>query len=161
MPARLYTEIPELHSIESNGEIHLGPGRRLRRHGALADLAGRPYRSNASHNAGILYHEYGHHIVRHTADFQANRYRPAEQQRNRKVCLDEGTCDYWTAAMLESPHIRAWYHGTKSGAMHPRSLTSPKTMDDLDSRPEADPHRNGTIWGATLWDLRGLHRLGG
>ena len=24
----------------------------------------------------------------------------------------------------------------------------------LDARPDADPHANGTIWGAALWDLR-------
>ena len=27
-------------------------------------------------------------------------------------------------------------------------------MTDYDSRREADPHLNGTIWAASLWDLR-------
>ncbi|GEM_PF-260104 len=156
LPARRYTGPRELYPIEPSGEIHLGPGRHLQQHGALAELIGRPYRSNAAHNAGTLYHEYGHHIVRYTADFQANRYRPAEHQRNRKTCLDEGSCDYWAAAMLESPDIWAWYHGDRSDAMHPRSLTSLTTIADLDPRPQADPHRNGTIWAAALWDMR-LH----
>jgi hypothetical protein len=31
-------------------------------------------------------------------------------------------------------------------------------MRDYDSRPGADPHANGTIWAAALWDLRS--RLG-
>ena len=35
-----------------------------------------------------------------------------------------------------------------------RSLVSRKTMDDFDCAPKADPHANGTIWAAALWDLR-------
>jgi len=27
-------------------------------------------------------------------------------------------------------------------------------MQHFDPRPDADPHANGTIWGAALWDLR-------
>ncbi len=27
-------------------------------------------------------------------------------------------------------------------------------MADFDPSPNADPHTNGTIWGAALWDLR-------
>src|SRR5213082_3479002 len=34
------------------------------------------------------------------------------------------------------------------------SLASAKTMADYDSSPNADPHLNGTIWAAGLWDLR-------
>ena len=153
LPARRY-DISERYPIEPAGEIHLGPGRHLVHEGALVDAAGGRYRANASHNAGILYHEYGHHIVRHTADFRANRCRPVEQQKNTKTALDEGTSDYWAATILETPHIWAWHRPTQAGASHPRSLSSSKTMADFDHKPGADPHRNGTICAAALWDMR-------
>ena len=147
-------DIPECEPISSDGEIHLGPGRQLLEHGALVEAAGGRYRANASHNAGILYHEYGHHITRYTADFQANAWRQPDRQNNRKTAMDEGTCDYWTATMLGTPHIWAWHRHHDAQEVHPRSLISSRTMDEYDSGPGADPHTNGTIWGAALWDLR-------
>jgi poly-gamma-glutamate capsule biosynthesis protein CapA/YwtB (metallophosphatase superfamily) len=146
--------IDELHPVAETGEIHLGPGRQLLTGGALVQLAGDRYRANASHNAGIIYHEYGHHITRHTADFCGNALRSPSNQNNRKKALDEGTCDYWTAAMLETPHIWAWHRQHDEQQVHVRSLASRKTMDDFDTGPKADPHSNGTIWAAALWNLR-------
>ncbi len=153
LPSRRY-DVPEYAPISPHGEIHLGPGRQLLEGGALVKAAGRRYRANASHNAGILYHEYGHHITRHTADLRANVVRRAGRQDNRKTALDEGTCDYWAATMLGTPHIWAWQHGHDGRHFHPRSLISLNTMAQYDSRRGADPHANGTIWGAALWDLR-------
>ena len=153
LPAR-HSSIVEHFPVAETGEIHLGPGRKLLRGGALVQLAGCPYRANASHNAGIIYHEYVHHLTRHTADFMANRQRRSHRQSNSKPAIDEGTCDYFTAAMLDTPHIWAIHHQHDTEQQHPRSLVSRKTMDDYDPAPEADPHANGTIWGAALWDLR-------
>ncbi len=153
LPSWCY-DVAEPDAISPDGEIHLGPGRRLMEHGALAQAAGRPYRHNASHNAGTLYHEYGHHLNRHTADFRANALRPAERQSNRKIATDEGTCDYWVATMLGTPHIWSWHHRHDSEVVHRRSLVSRKTMAEYDGGPDADPHANGTIWAAALWDLR-------
>ncbi len=153
LPGRRYN-IPEFHPIQSDGEIHLGPGWQLLDAGALVEAAGCRYRANASHNAGILYHEYGHHLTRHTADFRANRRRPADRQDNRKTALDEGTCDYWAATMMNTPHIWAWHRRHDSQHMHPRNLASAMTMDDVDASANADAHANGTVWGAALWDLR-------
>ena len=147
-------DIPELNPLSPQGEIHLGPGRQLLTDGALVRAAGDRYRANASHNAGIIYHEYGHHITRHTADFRGNSLKSPQRQNNRKTALDEGTCDYWTAVMLETPHIWAWHRRHDGREVHPRSLVSGKTMADFDPGQSADPHVNGTIWAATLWDLR-------
>lgn len=147
-------DIPEPTAPGPTGEIHLGPGRRMMAGGALAESVGHAYRHNAAHNAGTLYHEYGHHLQRHTADFRANALRPPTEQSNRKTATEEGTCDYWAAAMLDSPHIWAWHHRHDAQAVHRRSLVSPKTMADYDHHPDADPHRNGTIWGAALWEFR-------
>jgi len=153
MPARHY-DLHEYAPLSWDGEIHLGTGRNLLEYGALVEAAGGPYRANASHNAGILYHEYGHHITRHTADYRANALRPPDQQNNRKIALDEGTSDYWAATMLRTPHIWAWHLRHDEEVIHPRSLCSSKTMADFDMSPTADAHANGTVWGAALWDLR-------
>jgi hypothetical protein len=153
LPARQHA-IAEHEPLSPNGEIHLGPGWKLLEHGALVDAAGGRYRANASHNASIIYHEYGHHIARHTADFAANALRRPDRQRNSKHAIEEGTCDYWVATLLETPHIWAWHRPDDRQVAHPRSLASAWTMRDYDSRPGADPHANGTIWAAALWDLR-------
>jgi len=144
----------EFQPLSPTGEIHLGPGYQLHRDGAIARAMGGPYWGHAAHNGAILYHEYGHHIMRHTADVRANALRPQDKQSNRKEAIDEGTCDYWAAAILGTPHIWAWHRRHDEQEIHPRSLASAKTMADYDSSPNADPHLNGTIWAAALWDLR-------
>lgn len=153
LPSRRHA-LPEYHPIASNGEIHLGPGWQLLAQGALVNAAGGRYRANASHNAGIIYHEYGHHITRHSADFQANALRPEDRQSNRKTVMDEGTCDYWAATMLGTPHIWILHRRHDEDEIHFRSLASSKTMANYDHAPKADVHLNGTIWGAALWDFR-------
>jgi hypothetical protein len=153
LPAAHY-DLQEHEAISPDGEIHLGPGRNLLQYGALVEAAGGPYRANASHNAGILYHEYGHHLTRHTADFRANALQPSTRQNNRKAAIDEGTCDYFAATMLGTPHIWAWHLRHDDEVVHPRSLSSSRTMADYDASPRADAHANGTIWAAALWDLR-------
>jgi hypothetical protein len=147
-------EVEEHAPVSPDGEIHLGPGWRLQDHGALASLAGGRYRANASHNPGILYHEYGHHLTRHTADLSANRLRAPDAQDNRKTDLDEGMCDYLAATQLGTPHIWAFHHRHDEVAVHPRSLVSKRTMADFIARRGRDKHANGTIWAAALWDAR-------
>ena len=153
LPGRTYT-VAEHDPLSPDGEMHLGPGWMLLEHGALVEAAGGRYRANASHNASIIYHEYGHHIARHTADFAANDRRRPDRQRNRKSAIEEGTCDYWVATLLETPHIWAWHRRHDERLPHRRHLASAKTMRDYTPGPGADPHANGTIWGAALWDLR-------
>jgi hypothetical protein len=147
-------EVTEFGVISASGEIHFGPGWRLLEDGALAERVGTGYRANASHNPGIIYHEYGHHITRYTADFRGNALRRAERQDNRKSSLDEGTSDYWAASLLGTPHVWVFNKRHDGHEVHRRSLSSPKTMADYEEGPSADPHANGTIWAAALWDIR-------
>jgi hypothetical protein len=56
--------------------------------------------------------------------------------------------------MLGTPHIWAWHLRHDDEFIHPRSLSSFKTMAEYDASPRADSHANGTIWAAALWDLR-------
>ena len=153
LPSAKY-DVCEHFPLSNDGEIHLGAGRRRLVHGALSRSIHKPYRHNAGHNAGIICHEYGHHLNRHTADFRDNAHRPADAQSNRKVAMDEGCCDYWAGVMLQSPYIWAWHRRNDARYVHPRSLTSFKTMADFDRGANADPHSNGTIWAAALWDFR-------
>lgn len=147
-------DVAEHSALAPTGEIHLGSGRRRLSTGVLSRRVGKSYRHNAGHNAGIIYHEYGHHIHRHTADFRANTLRVPTEQSNRKVSMDEGTCDYWAAVMMGTPHIWAWHRRHDEQFVHRRSLVSAKTMADYDRSDDADPHVNGTIWAASLWDFR-------
>lgn len=149
--------VRELLPVSPTGEIHLGPGWKLAYHGALAERVGEAYRCNASHNAGTIYHEYGHHVARHTADFRANGLRDQQNQCNYKTDVDEAICDYLAATMMNSPHIWALHHQHNSNKTHRRSLVSQKTNDDYVRSKEgmlSDAHDNGTILAATLWDLR-------
>ncbi|HMO13210.1 MAG TPA: CapA family protein [Pirellulaceae bacterium] len=155
LPSRKRLTVVEHLPIEVTGEIHFGPGWKLCQHGALAERTSSAYRHNASHNAGTIYHEFGHHLTRYTADFRANQLRNPFDQCNYKTETDEAFCDYLTATMLNSPHIWAFQHRHDEQQVHPRSLTSTKTMDDFDSdRRLADAHENGTILAAALWDIR-------
>jgi hypothetical protein len=147
-------EVAELGALAASGEIHFGPGWSLLEHGWLVERSGTRYRANASHNPGIIYHEYGHHITRYTADFRGNSLRRADRQDNRKCALDEGTSDYWAASLLGTPHIWAFHKRHDDDVVHPRSLSSSKTMADYGEGPSADVHANGTIWAAALWDVR-------
>ena len=154
LPTRRQGSIVEHEPPSSDGEIHLGPGWKLLEHGALVEAAGGRYRHIASHNAGTLYHEYGHHIARHTADFRGNYGRPADRQSNVKPALEEGFCDYWTAALLETPHIWAWHRRHDEREVHERSLTSRLTLADFEHQEQPDPHDLGTVWASALWELR-------
>jgi hypothetical protein len=147
-------DIVEQTPVSASGEIHLGAGQRRLSTGALAWRVGKPYRHNAGHNAGIIYHEYSHHVCRHTADFRSNGQRSSDVQSNRKVSMDEGTCDYWAGVMLGTPHIWAWHRRHDAESVHRRSLASSQTMADYQRGDDADPHINGTIWAAALWEFR-------
>ena len=160
LPARKH-RVSELAPMTPDGEIHLGPGWKLLEHGALVEAAGGRYRHIASHNLGTIYHEYGHHITRHTADFRANAMLDPARQSNKKTSVDEGFCDYWAATMLDTPHIWAFHRRHDDREIHDRSLASDTSMNEFDSDADADPHRNGTILASALWDLRQRLRRSG
>lgn len=141
--------------MNPNGEVHLGPG-----NGPIRDAAGNillvhgePYNRKPSHNAGIIIHEVGHHIVSHTADFRCNRDRQPDACSHRKIHMDEGFSDYWAAVLLGTPTIYAWHRaGEPLDAQSNRDLRGPRTTADFVQG--GDPHENGNIWSSALWDLR-------
>lgn len=156
LPGRRDSDEDGCREVFRTGEIHLGTGSWLTRDGWLPRIAGEAYSNNASHNAGLIYRQYGHHIARHTADFRANALRPPSRQSNVKTIVDSAVSDYWAATMLGTPHILCWHRRHDIQSIHPRSLASGVTMADFDTASDAKPRRNGTILAAALWDLRQL-----
>jgi hypothetical protein len=149
LPARFYSELPETDAIQPTGEVHLGYGRRM-----LPTPA--PGSFNApGHNNAIIVHEVGHHLCRHTVDFRLNRLRAADAQVNRKIPLDEGTCDYLTAVMTGTPDIFGWHRShIPVWQQRRRKLDARWTMAHFDGGLERDPHTDGTVWASALWSAR-------
>lgn len=149
LPALTYTKLPEEEPPLPTGEIHLGLGT------GFIPFEGRPYFHAPSHNAGIICHELGHHLMRHTADLRLNSGRPPDAQANRKIALDEGTCDYLAAILLETPDIFGWHrHHVAATSLQRRRLDGPWTMAAYAGSRTDDPHSDGAIWASALWAAR-------
>ena len=137
------TGIDEHFPVDPSGEIHLGPGRRR------TSFAGQAaYLRNAAHNPATIYHEFGHHLCRHTADFRLNAEREPDQQRNGKIGPEEGICDYVAASLLGSGRPYGWYRPTRGERRDPAILRRWEGDD------ERDAHAAGAIWAAALWNAR-------
>jgi len=143
-------------AVTPTGEIHLGSGAgfvntpRSGRGGG----GGRYFHAPA-HNTAIIYHEVGHHVCRHTADFRLNRLRPAWGQTNKKTALDEGTADVLTAVLLEDPDIYGWHRNTVAPTEQRRRTLDPRwTMAHFQGGPGCDPHADGTVWASACWSAR-------
>ena len=157
LPAERYYDFNEPEPPLPTGEIHLGPGGRFLTYGSAR------YFHAPSHNAAIIYHELGHHLCRHTADFRLNNEQPLRAQHNRKVPLDEGTCDYFTAVLVNTPDIFGWHRADyPRGMQERRRVDGEWTMASFWGQQSsvtawgegADPHIDGTIWSAALWATR-------
>jgi hypothetical protein len=157
LPAEQYWEVSEPEPPAPAGEIHFGPGGRFLPYGAAR------YFHMPSHSAAIAYHELGHHLCRHTADFRLNNERPAGAQHNRKIPLDEGTSDYFAAVLLNTPDIFGWHRADYPPEVQERRRVDGEwTMASFWGQQSpvrvwgegTDAHVDGTIWSATLWATR-------
>lgn len=149
LPAQTYTELPEDSTVDPAGEVHLGSGR------LYLVQAGAPYLHAPGHDVAIVAHEVAHHVCRHVADFRVNQLRPPQQQTNSRTAVEEGTCDYLAAAMLEHPDIYGWHRGNLPMTdPRRRCLSSRWTMADFRGGHDADPHTDGAIWASALWEAR-------
>jgi hypothetical protein len=137
------TGVPEPLPVRPTGEVHLGPGR------YRGPFAGEPsYLRNASHNLATIYHEYGHHLCRHTADFRLNAERLPEGQRNGKTGPEEGVCDYFAASLLGTGHPYGWYRPQRGELRDPAAHRPPPAGG------EADAHALGARWSTVFWRTR-------
>lgn len=150
LPARSYSDHEESGVIAPTGEVHLGAGAR---HVLMRD--GSQYFAAPAHNAAIIYHELGHHLCRHTADFRGNTSREPHLQTNRRTAIEEGTCDYLAAVLLGTADIYGWHRGHLSaGDPERRRLDVGATMARFRGGHRHDPHLDGTIWASALWSAR-------
>jgi hypothetical protein len=148
LPARTYDTV-EPTDVHAHGEVHLGGG-----NGFLPAGNGETYFAAPSHNLAIIYHEIGHHVCRHTADFRLNRQRWSHAQTNKKVAVDEGTCDLLTAVLLDSSDIYCWHRGSVPTWDRRRRLLDGRwTMTNFRGG-RSDPHADGTIWASACWTAR-------
>ncbi len=138
------TGVPELLPVEPTGEIHLGCSRYRKPYAGYQS-----YLRNAAHNPAIIYHEVGHHLCRHTADFRLNAERPPNEQRNGKTGIEEGICDYFAAALLGSGRPYGWYRADRGTRRDP-DLS--RHLSDLATHHDA--HGEGAVWAATWWRAR-------
>lgn len=132
------------------GEVHLGGGRAF-----LTGPTQQRYFHAPAHNAAIIYHEVGHHLCRHTADFRLNRRRQPQQQSNTKIALDEGTADVLTAILLGTSDIYGWHRAAVPEWEQRRRKLDPRwTMAHFRGGRDQDPHADGTVWASACWTAR-------
>lgn len=136
--------VPEPVEVAADGEIHLGCSRYRKPYAGWAS-----YLRNAAHNPAITYHEFGHHLCRHTADFRLNAERAAHEQRNGKTGIEEGVCDYFAAVLLGSGRPYGWYRADRGRRRDPEFA---RHASELDGRRDA--HADGAIWAAAWWRAR-------
>lgn len=139
------TGVPEPEPVAATGEVHLGPGR-LRQSFAGQD----DYLRAAAHNPATIYHEYGHHLCRHTADFRANSLRRPDEQRNGKPGVEEGICDYFAASFLGTGRPYGWYRARRG------ERRDPEQWQEVDDDAFGDAHLQGARWAAMWWQCRQL-----
>jgi hypothetical protein len=149
-------------ALTPTGEIHLGGGagfvaapdtdRTI--HRGTGEGGGRYFHA-PSHNTAIIYHEVGHHVCRHTADFRLNQLRPPWGQTNKKTALDEGTADVLTAILLDTPDIYGWHRAQVPINEQRRRRLDPRwTMAHFHGGAGHDPHADGTVWASACWSAR-------
>ena len=125
------------------------------------------YLRSAAHNPATIYHELGHHLCRHTADFRLNAERAPAEQRNGKIGADEGVCDYLTASFLGTGRPYGWYRAERGERRDPdawRELDlapddahediSEDAHEDIQEHAHDDVHDEGARWAALWWRCR-------
>lgn len=142
-------------AVTPTGEVHLGSGAGFVGVPETGRGGGGRYFHAPAHNTAIIYHEVGHHVCRHTADFRLNRLRPVWGQTNKKTALDEGTADVLTAVLLANPDIYGWHRDAVPPTEQRRRALDPRwTMAHFHGGPGRDPHADGTVWASACWSAR-------
>lgn len=140
---------PEFGPVRETGEVHLGGGS-----GFVTSRDAEPYFAAPAHNVSIIYHEIGHHVCRHTADFRLNSLRPPRAQTNKKVAVDEGSCDVFTAIMIGHPDIYGWHRNAVPEWDPRRRALDPRWTMSRFIGGSGDPHQDGSIWASACWSAR-------
>ncbi|ESZ35803.1 hypothetical protein X731_30720 [Mesorhizobium sp. L2C054A000] len=148
-PAR--TENLDDFSIPLCGELLFGPGHGVTAEGWLPRISGGTYRCDPSHDAGKIYKAFGLHVVRHTADVQADRLRAPRAAFSRPGALEYAVSTYLAASMLSSPHVGCWHARHDAEFVPAGSLANETRIDDDEMQPQ-EALVAQALAGA-MWDL--------
>lgn len=116
---------------------------------------------DTAEDATVIVHEFGHALL----DHQAPTFDPGDGYTEGGA-IHEGFGDYMAASFFAgsgfqkgiwTPYIGSWFAAgipelNTGKPPRLRSMSSTKIYPkDLD--PDGEPHANGEIWAATLWDI--------
>ncbi len=110
--------------------------------GALHDYA---------YDGDVVYHEYGHAVTDQISTLGFFAMGPSDNYQ--PLAINEGTSDYWAAAVQGDPHIGESI-GNLEGAMGPL-----RGLDSVVSCPASlfgEGHTDGVIWSSFGWAMRGI-----
>ncbi len=103
-----------------------------------------------SYDASVIYHEYGHAVVDGSSDYVNYCISDLYGSDCTQGGLNEGTADYFSAALRNDPTIGAYALGEWL-PQYVRNLTdSNRCPEDL----YGEEHEDGKVWGGGLWDVR-------
>ncbi|ESY17205.1 MULTISPECIES: CapA family protein [unclassified Mesorhizobium] len=148
-PARM--ENLDDFSIPLCGELLFGPGHGVTEEGWLPRISGGAYLCDPSHDAGLIYQAFGLHVVRHTADVQADRLRAPRAAFSRPGALEYAVSTYLAASMLSSPHVSCWHARHDTEFVPADSLANDGRIDDDEMQPQ-EALVAQAVAGA-MWDL--------
>ncbi|MER9529738.1 CapA family protein [Mesorhizobium sp. M0309] len=148
-PARM--ENLDDFSIPLCGELLFGPGHGVTAEGWLPRISGGAYLCDPSHDAGMIYQAFGLHVVRHTADVQADRLRTPRAAFSRPGALEYAVSTYLAASMLSTPHVWCWHARHDAEFVPAGSLANNARIDDDEVQPQ-EALVAQAVAGA-IWDL--------
>jgi len=103
-----------------------------------------------SYDSSIIYHEYGHAVINGSSNYAFYCVNDVYGSDCTQGGLNEGTADYFSAALRGDPVIGRYSLGEWLPA-YVRDLTDPhRCPDDL----YGEEHEDGKVWGGGLWDVR-------
>ncbi|MER8980557.1 CapA family protein [Mesorhizobium sp. M0870] len=138
-------------SIPLCGELLFGPGREVTTEGWLPRISGGAYLCDPSHDAGIIYQSFGLHVVRHTADVQADSLHAPRVAFSRPTALEVAASMYLAGAMLSTPYISSWHVLHDAEFVPAHSLANDAQIDDTETAPQEALVAQAVA--AALWDL--------
>ncbi|MER8957121.1 CapA family protein [Mesorhizobium sp. M0833] len=148
-PARM--ENLDRFSIPVCGELLFGPGLSVTTEGWLPRISGGAYLCGPSHNASFIYQAFALHVLRHTADIQADRLHAPCTSFSRPGALEYALSTYLAASMLSTPHIWCWHLRHDAEFVPSDTLANDSHLDDA-AMPAAEALVARVMAGA-MWDL--------
>jgi poly-gamma-glutamate capsule biosynthesis protein CapA/YwtB (metallophosphatase superfamily) len=147
--------------IPQYGELLFGPGSSWTDKGWLPRITGGTYLCDPAHIAGFIYQGYGRHVLRHTADIQAEALSLPDAEPKRPCALESALTSYLAAAMLSTPHIWCWHRHYGPEQFDAESLAHDLHMGNVASFTTRSDAFAARVLSGCLWDLHNSLSLEG